>query len=372
MHHYIGLMSGTSVDGIDAVVVSIGPNDKFSIVATHNEPLSDSITQRIHALCAPDVGEIDILGALDMELGELFAHAAAAVQKKAELPATAIRAIGSHGQTVRHRPTGLRPFTIQIGNPSVIADKTGITTVADFRARDMAAGGQGAPLVPAFHHAFFHSATVNRAIVNIGGISNVTYLPSKGTVIGFDTGPGNTLLDQWTLRHLKKKYDENGAWAAQGKVVEELLRILLADEYFAMRAPKSTGRERFNIAWLENALAQTAAIAPQDVQATLVELTARTIAHAVTTLKPMPNEIYVCGGGSHNAALMEKLRQNIRGAATQTTQALGLDADWVEACAFAWLAHRTLEGLPGNLPEVTGASRPVILGGVYPGNKRPD
>jgi anhydro-N-acetylmuramic acid kinase len=373
--HYVGLMSGTSVDGIDAVVIALGPENKpeqrFKLIATHGEPFAPAITERIRALMRPGNDGLDAMGALDMELGAQFAKAALKAAEKAGLKPRDIRAIGSHGQTVRHRPGDRHPFTLQIGNPSLIAETSGITTVADFRARDVAAGGQGAPLVPAFHRWLFHSPTRNRAIVNIGGIANITHIPTSGSVSGFDTGPGNTLLDQWVQCHLGKRHDENGAWAAGGKVNVALLQRLNADPYFALPHPKSTGREYFHLGWLEAALsAISATLAPQDVQATLVELTAGTIAKGLGRIIERTDEIYICGGGSHNGALVHSLERHISDIPIHSTEALGLHPDWVEACAFAWLAHRRLEGLPGNVPNVTGARHAVVLGGVYAGTAR--
>lgn len=364
--HYIGLMSGTSADAIDAVVVSLPPAGLFHFLVGHHYPLPAAVKAAIHALSHPGADEIERLGSLHTELGELFAAAALAVLERNGLKAADIRAIGSHGQTVRHRPGGAHPFSLQLGNPSVIAERTGITTVADFRARDLAASGQGAPLVPAFHRDVFRAPGRNRAIVNIGGIANVTFLPAddRDAVLGFDTGPGNTMLDAWARRHLGCEHDGGGRWAAGGRVQEALLDELLADPYFAAPPPKSTGRERFNLAWLEARLGPTPPT-PQDVQATLLALTARTLASALRRFLPGVDEIHVCGGGSRNPALLAALRKELEGIPVLTTEALGLHPDWVEACAFAWLAHRTLEGLAGNLPSATGAARAVILGGIY-------
>ncbi len=366
--HYIGLMSGTSADAIDAVVASIPAEGAFTLVASHSHPIPPATRQAIHTLTVPGPDEVDHLGSLHTELGELFAEAALTVLGKSGLKAGDIRAIGSHGQTIRHRPATRHPFSLQIGNPSVIAERTRIATVADFRARDIAAGGQGAPLVPAFHREVFHAPGRNRAIVNIGGIANVTFLPADTSepVIGFDTGPGNTLLDAWARRHLGKERDDGGRWAADGTLSAGLLEWLQADAYFAAPPPKSTGREHFNLAWLEAALATLPGLPlPQDVQATLLRLTARSIARALDCFLPKIDEIYVCGGGSHNAALLKALGDEAAGIPVHTTEALGVHPDWVEACAFAWLAHRTLAGKSGNLPSVTGAHRPVILGGIY-------
>ncbi len=366
--HYIGLMSGTSVDGIDAVLIALGGPARLELKAAHRTNFPAETRKCIESLMAPGENELERAAVLDAELGALFAEAASGLVKKAELHPEQIRAIGSHGQTLRHHPAGARPYTVQIGNPSVIAERTGITTVADFRARDLAAGGQGAPLVPAFHRWLFHSPQVHRVIVNIGGIANLTYLPPAPDqpVLGFDTGPGNTLMDRWIERHEGAGYDRDGRWAAGGRVSEPLLSDLLEDAYFSRPPPKSTGREHFNLAWLERAI-QAAGSAPaaRDVQATLVELTARSIAQAVDRHLPRVDEVRVCGGGAHNGRLMDALKQALNGIPVSSTQALGLAPDWVEAAAFAWLAHQTLAGLAGNLPSVTGARHPVILGGIY-------
>jgi len=366
MHLYIGLMSGTSVDGIDAALVAIDDTRGLSLLATHQHAIPGNVRSAIQALIQPGDNELDREGDLDMLLGEMFAAAANTLLQRSGKNAAEIRAIGSHGQTVRHRPQSAHPFTRQIGNPSVIAEGTGITTVADFRARDMAAGGEGAPLVPAFHNDLFRKDGVDRAIVNIGGIANITWLPGNNTepVIGFDTGPGNTLLDQWIARHQGASHDSDGAWAAGGSVLDPLLEQLLADKYFAKTPPKSTGRESFHLAWLQAHLQGHEAA--RDVQSTLAELTARSIGSALTRLLPRPpREVYVCGGGGHNRDLLTRIERHLAAIPLATTTALGLDPDWVEAAAFAWLAHQTLAGRPGNLPSVTGAKRAVVLGGIY-------
>ncbi len=365
--HYIGLMSGTSVDGIDAAIVSFPLNAKPIVVSTYVHPLPPDIRDEIQSLMRTGPNEIERLGELDMALGELFAEAANAVLQQAGLVQNDIRAIGSHGQTLRHRPKALHPFTLQIGNPSVIAERTGITTVADFRARDIAAGGEGAPLVPAFHRYMFHSPQYNRTIVNIGGIANITYLAADPaqSVSGFDTGPGNTLLDQWISRHQGQTHDDSGKWAASGKLVPELLKQLLADAYFAMLPPKSTGREHFNLEWLDGHLKKfSQTLAPADIQATLLQLTAKTIAQAIHQFLPHTQEVYVCGGGAHNRELVTSLAK-LFAMPVASTEALGLPPDWVEAVAFAWLAHQTMTKQPGNIPTVTGARRAAILGGIY-------
>ena len=366
--HYIGLISGTSVDAIDAALISLSTDGQFKLVATHAHPISAAIRNEIQALMRAGPNEIERFGELDMALGELFAEAANTVMARAGVAKKDIRAIGSHGQTLRHRPRAAHPFTLQIGNPSVIAERTGITTVADFRARDMAAGGEGAPMVPAFHRHVLRSTKQNRAIINIGGIANVTYLPSDNSqpVAGFDTGPGNTLLDQWIARHRAHLHDEGGQWAASGRPSNALLEQLQKDSFFESPPPKSTGREYFNMEWLDQCLQKISApLDAADIQATLLQLTALTIARAIRRYLPQAREAYVCGGGAHNRELMKALAEQLSGVPVATTEALGLDPDWVEASAFAWLAHQTLEGKPGNLPSVTGARGAVILGGIY-------
>lgn len=363
---YIGLMSGTSADAIDAVIVDLQSTPQ--LLAQHTLPLPSKIRQQIHALSLPGDNEIDRMGALDVDLGNLFAHTSLELLAKAGINAAQIIAIGSHGQTIRHRPPGSieGTFTLQIGDPNLIAELTGITTVADFRRRDMAAGGQGAPLVPAFHRAIFHTQDKDRVIVNIGGMANITWLPAQGQTIGFDTGPGNVLMDAWIAEHLGKSYDQDGAWAASGQVCKTLLAELLATSYFQLSAPKSTGRESFNRVWLDGNLRKLASIlAPVDVQATLLELTSITIADSINGLSQPSKDIFVCGGGTYNTALMQKLKALLPNDTVASTAALGVDPQWIEAMAFAWLAQQTINHRTGNLCEVTGAKREVILGGVH-------
>lgn len=368
MHHagelYVGLMSGTSLDGIDTVLVELAQSPR--LIAARTFPLPDELRAQLLSLCLPGDDEIERMGQADRLLGLACAKAVNALLQSAAVPSAAVRAIGSHGQTIRHRPPGTRPqpFTLQIGDPTSIAQLTGITTVADFRRRDIAAGGHGAPLVPAFHRAVF-KGTHTRAIVNIGGIANVTLLPTDGVVIGFDTGPGNTLIDAWISRHRGLAYDRDGAWAAGGRVVPDLLQGLLADGYFAAPAPKSTGREYFSAAWLDTHLAGVTA-EPVDVQATLVELTACSIAQAIAALEPAPYEVFVCGGGAYNGYLMTRLEALLHPRLLGSTAQLGIEPEWVEAAAFAWLAQQTLAGRPGNEPAVTGAADYCVLGAIYP------
>ncbi len=366
---YVGLMSGTSMDGVDAALVEI-TGDRFErVIATHAHPLPGAVRDELLNLNAGGAGlALAKLGELDQMVADSFAQAALALLGEAGCSPADVRAIGSHGQTVFHAPDARYPFSLQIGDPNIIAARTGITTVADFRRRDMAEGGQGAPLVPAFHHAQFASEAENRCIVNIGGIANITLLPRDGHVTGFDTGPGNSLMDHWASAHLGSPYDENGRWAASGRVIGILLHQLSDDAFFHQPPPKSTGREYFTPGWLRRQVdALSSPPAPADVQRTLCELTARTISSAIERFGPGDERVLVCGGGVHNPVLREGLERALAPRVVEATDRYGIDADWVEACAFAWLAKRTLHGEAGNLPAVTGAARPVVLGGIYPG-----
>ncbi|QFU74521.1 anhydro-N-acetylmuramic acid kinase [Halioglobus maricola] len=365
---YLGLMSGTSMDAIDAAIVRCQQGG-VSLLHTHAEAIPAELRQRIHELSHDGANEIERLGRLDRELGALFARASMQTLKQAQLSASDIIAIGSHGQTLRHRPPsaghGATSFTLQIGDPNTIAELTGITTVADFRRRDMAAGGEGAPLAPAFHAQAFGAEGTTRAIVNIGGIANVSLLQGRELIAGFDTGPGNTLMDHWHARHCGGHYDADGAWAASGSVNDALLSALMSDDYFNLRGARSTGKETFNLAWLEQLL-PGADVPAADVQATLCELTARTIAGAISAEQADTAEVFVCGGGAHNRELLRRLGCALPGAAIADTTALGIDPDWVEAALFAWLAYRTMNNMSGNATRVTGAAGPRILGGIFP------
>ncbi|TBW49658.1 anhydro-N-acetylmuramic acid kinase [Marinobacter halodurans] len=360
---YIGLMSGTSMDGIDAVLASF-PGNCVEIHGTFSLPYSDTLRQRLTRACQ-NQSTPDEVGELDHELGVLFGDAAKGVIEATDLPRSVIAAIGSHGQTIRHQPSGKMPFTMQIGDPNLIAEATGITTVADFRRRDLAAGGQGAPLVPAFHRAFFGDDRANRCIVNIGGIANITWLPhaQPDQALGFDTGPGNALIDAWCLKQTGRPYDDNGHWASTGEINQALLSDMLSDAYFQRPAPKSTGKERFNLSWIETVIARHTGVPANDVQCTLVELTVRSLAMQLPQTRDVT--FYVCGGGARNRFLMDRLRTALPEAAVETTAELGVDPQWVEGVAFAWLAKRTLEQQSGNLPAVTGARGKRILGAIY-------
>jgi len=367
--YFVGLMSGTSLDGIDAVLVRIEKNGGIEVVSLINTPYPDHVAAKLRNMIAGKKESLDDLCSLDTELGELYAATTLELISKSGYRPDKIKAIGCHGQTISHQPDGKHPYSLQIGSPSVIAEISGITTVANFRARDIAAGGQGAPLVPAFHMAVFSDPEKERVIVNIGGIANITLLPrtkSKNIASGYDTGPGNCLLDSWHLSCRGLPMDENGSWSASGKVDKKLLDALLADSYFSKSPPKSTGTEYFNLEWLENTSPLVTKLKAEDVQATLAELTAHSIALAIIREGYDRDEIYLCGGGVHNEDLIRRLTRHLSSAKLNTTEKLGLDPDFVEATAFAWLAWRTMEKKTGNLPAVTGARHPVILGGIFP------
>jgi anhydro-N-acetylmuramic acid kinase len=360
---YLGLMSGTSMDAIDAALVDFDAKP-LRIVAADATPFDPALKERIAAL-VDSAGHValDEIGQIDVALARAFAGAANGLLQSAGIDSAAVSAIGSHGQTLRHRPDLPLPFTWQIGDPNTLVELTGITVVADFRRRDVAAGGQGAPLLPVFHEQVFRSDTEDRAIVNIGGIANVTVLKRHRAVTGFDTGPGNRLLDAWIARHRGVEYDVEGRWAAAGRCDPALLAALLEEPYLNLRPPKSTGRELFNLAWLDHKL-KGGARRPEDVQATLLEFTAASIADAVRRHAPGA-ALYVCGGGAHNQHLMGAIGRLTAPDPVASTARLGLHPDYVEAVAFAWFAERTLAGLASSAASVTGARGARILGGVY-------
>jgi anhydro-N-acetylmuramic acid kinase len=362
---FLGLISGTSVDGIDAALVAFDPAPRLVFGRTYalSAPLAADILELSQAEARLSLDEV---GRLDTRLGQAFAVAARQALADSGTEPARVVAIGSHGQTLRHDPRGAAPFTLQLGDASVIAETTGITTVADFRRRDVAAGGQGAPLMPAFHAATMHSPEEARAVLNLGGIANLTLLPREGEVRGFDTGPANGLMDAWCLLQLGKPYDQDGDFARSGRVDEALLERLLAEPWFALPAPKSTGRDQFQLQWLRSRMAglDTAAA---DVQATLCELSAATVAQALQSTQADTQRLLVCGGGVHNPLLMARLSARLPGVRVESTASLGMDPDFIEAAGFAWLARETLAGRPGNLPAVTGASGPRVLGAIHRG-----
>lgn len=358
---FIGLMSGTSMDGIDAALVRFGDHS-LELVETHKHEYPDWLREELlDAIRKPDVRSIDDVAQLHRDVGECFRDAALALLQKAGAAAAAITAIGSHGQTIRHEPSADEPFSLQIGDGAIIAAGAGITTVNDFRAADIDLGGQGAPLAPAFHEWLFRRPAKHRVVLNIGGIANVTILPpDDADTTGFDTGPGNTLMDAWTRQHQGEPFDRDGAWAARGAIDFDLLERLLADDYFSAPPPKSTGFEYFNLEWLQSFGVD--GLDAADVQATLAMLTARSIA---ASLPGKTSELLVCGGGVHNCRLMHLLACELPDVSIRSTGDAGLHPDWVEATAFAWLAMRRIEGKPGNLPAVTGATGRAVLGRIW-------
>jgi len=362
---YLGLISGTSADAIDAALVSF-EHERPRLLAARAHPWPDALRERILAVAQGETAlDLDAFGRLDVALGHGFAEAALTLLRDSGTPASAVRAIGSHGQTVRHRPTGEHPFTLQLGDPATIAERCGIDVVADFRRADMAAGGQGAPLLPAVHAMLLARPGHVRVVLNLGGIANITALGADGSVVGFDTGPANGLMDAWCLRQRGEAFDRDGMFAASGKVDQALLDALLADPYFALTPPKSTGREHFHLDWLA-AHPRMDLLAPADVQATLLEFTARSVAEAIERHAPAAEDVLACGGGVHNAALMCRLAELLAPRSLASTAAFGVDPDFLEATAFAWLARQRLLGLPGNLPAVTGARGLRQLGAIHP------
>ncbi|KGI79215.1 anhydro-N-acetylmuramic acid kinase [Oleiagrimonas soli] len=365
---YVGLISGTSADGIDAALCRFQPHTELIHARTHLWP--DALREDILDVSQGNrLLDLDAYGRLDVAIGQCFAEAVQRLLQEADVLPAAVRAIGSHGQTVRHRIGGKQPFTLQIGDPSVIAERTSIDTVADFRRADVAAGGQGAPLMPAFHAAVLGTDAYVRGVLNLGGIANLSVLHPDGRVIGFDTGPANGLMDAWCAQTYHQPFDRDGAIAAGGTVDEALLEALLNDPYFALPAPKSTGREVFHLDWLR-AHGDIDAMAPADVQATLLELTVRSVADAVRREAAQADDLIVCGGGVHNRALMDALAKRLAPCRVVSSETLGVAPDHVESMGFAWLAYRRLRGEPGNLPSVTGAAGLRLLGAIHAAPRR--
>lgn len=364
---FIGMLSGTSMDALDCVLVEFHENNP-KVLDFNCTVIPNQLKLKLQLLAANRCADLRELGNADIALGKCFAEAALEMLAKHRLSSTDITAIASHGQTVWHQPSpdqGSERFTLQIGDPNTIAQLTGITTVADFRRKDMAAGGQGAPLVPAFHHAVLRSTTIPRAILNLGGIANITILPIDAALpFGYDTGPASILLDWWIQKNMDKPFDDGGIWAASGNTNIGLLNLLLDEPYFRLPHPKSTGRELFNPGWLEKSLAKYISLSPVDVQATLMELTAQSVSDAIS--QHLENgEVLVCGGGAHNHALLQSLQRRLPEFTVRTTAEYGVDPDSLEAVAFAWFARQTLNGHPIDFSPFTGACNPVIAGGIY-------
>ena len=368
---FIGLMSGTSLDGVDGVLVDFDDAAGLRVLAHRHRPFEPAWAEELLALNTAGADELHRAALAGNAVARRYAEVVADLLTASNIAPADVTAIGAHGQTVRHRPQAVdgTGYTIQLGNPALLAERTGIAVVADLRSRDVAAGGQGAPLVPAFHRAVFGRPDVSRGVLNLGGISNLTVLGSDGTTLGFDCGPGNALMDHWCRRHLGDAYDAGGRWAAGGTVDAALLAALRDEPYFTLPPPKSTGRDLFNPTWLASRLAAATATTPldaRDVQATLAALTASTCADAVRLAPAAITELIVCGGGAFNTHLMARLAADLPGVAVSASDAHGLPADQVEACAFAWLARRFVRREAGNLPTVTGARGPRLLGALYP------
>ena len=364
---YIGLISGTSMDAVDAALVAFDDRG-VTTVATHTASIPEDLKRELHALAQDPTGAAIRFWNADAQLGSVFARAALDLVDVAGVGTGEVTAIGSHGQTVYHAPGAATPLTVQLGDPNVIAERTGITTVADFRRRDVAAGGEGAPLAPAFHRAVFSAPGIERGLLNLGGIANLTVLPADPDrpLLGFDTGPANTLLDAWVRDRFGADMDRDAALASEGEVMPSLLVALLDEPYLDREPPKSTGRELFNPSWLDARLAAHAAAEPHDVLRTLCELTVETAVTAIERFAPRTQELYLCGGGTHNPLIVSRIADRVAPISVETTARLGLHPDWVEAAAFAWLARRTLAGDAGNAPTVTGAARETVLGGIHP------
>ena len=363
--YFIGLMSGTSIDAIDAALVKIEKNS-LEVINYQQFIIPSDIQSAIRSLNKRS--NLQLLTKLDVALGELFADSVLELLIQSELDKSTITAIGSHGQTILHLPGSKYPRTLQIGDPAIISVRTEITTVSDFRRSDIAAGGQGAPLTPAFHAWQFRSTEINRIILNLGGIANITVLPADNSkeVVGFDTGPGNGLMDYWTQKNLNMDYDIDGKWAAQGTCNGELLGIFMEEQYFSLNPPKSTGKDEFNQLWVTKNLERlNMDISNTDVQRTLLELSARTISDAIKYYQQDGVELLLCGGGIHNPLFVNRLKELIPGIDAISTEKYGLHPDAVEAAAFAWLAKCRLEKVPGNIPHVTGAKKPTVLGAIY-------
>ncbi|HUX89111.1 MAG TPA: anhydro-N-acetylmuramic acid kinase [Gallionellaceae bacterium] len=357
---YVGIMSGTSLDGIDTALLDFSGSAP-RLLATHYQAYPEALKETLLALHHPMQNELHHTLLIANELAQGYATAVHSLLLAADVRPNQVRAIGCHGQTIRHRPAA--GYTVQLGNAALLAELSGITVVNDFRSRDIAAGGQGAPLVPAFHHKMLRHSDIHRVIVNIGGISNLTNLPPGQVTSGFDCGPGNLLMDAWIKQHLGQSYDRDGAWAATGTVIPALLHALLDEPYMLATPPKSCGRDLFNMRWLEQKLHGDEA--PADVQATLLALTGEAISAAILRYCLGAKEVYLCGGGAHNLALINYLEKELVNCRIQLTDQLGIEADWLEAIAFAWLAQQTLQGNCANLPEATGARHPCILGAIY-------
>jgi anhydro-N-acetylmuramic acid kinase len=365
MELYTGIMSGTSMDGVDVVLVSFN-NSQIQLIGTYSQPFPESLKATLSNMLNSNETSFQELGETEHQLALCYAEAVIHLLNKVSVKPEQVTAIGCHGQTIFHDPDCKYPFTTQLGDGNLLAAKTGIKTIADFRRMDMAFGGQGAPLVPAFHQKYFYNTNENRVILNLGGIANITILsPDDKKVLGFDTGPANCLMDSWIKNNKGKLYDKDGTWAASGNINKKLLTEMLKEPYFSQPVPKSTGRELFNLKWLEKTTSKFQALKPEDIQATLLELTAYTVSQEIQKHAPKTDALYVCGGGAYNLQLLKRLSLHLKNIKVSTTEDLGLPPQQVEAIAFAWLAMRRIKNQTGNLPSVTGASKEVLLGTIY-------
>jgi anhydro-N-acetylmuramic acid kinase len=363
--YYIGLMTGTSMDAVDTVVVDIQPDRKTTLVASYEHPLASSLREKITDACVARKDSAHDIATLDQELSELYAECIGSLLQQAGIASEHIKAIGSHGQTIRHCPDCQPPYTVQIGNAARLAEMTGITVINDFRQRDMAAGGQGAPLAPLFHHHLFSLAGKTIVCINLGGIANISILHADGSITGFDTGPANTLMDQWIMHHQQQRYDKDAVWARSGKIQPLLLDALLSEPWLSRQPPKSTGPELFNLQWLEQYLGEQE-ISPADVQRSLCEFSAISLTNAVNQYAPDAASVVICGGGAYNPLLVERIKHHLGGIHMSDSKLTNIAPEWIEACLFGWLAYRTLNGLAGNVPAVTGARHEAVLGAIHP------
>jgi anhydro-N-acetylmuramic acid kinase len=358
---FMGLISGTSMDGIDAALVDLATN---TFITGITRPYGDEAKACLHKAITGGLQSLKTFSQLHTLLGREFAKVALELLNKTQIPASLIQAIGSHGQTLCHDPIADIPYTMQLGCAHTIAELTGITVVADFRTRDLIVGGQGAPLAPIYHQALFKGQDYPVAVVNIGGLSNLTYLADELTVSGYDTGPGNCLMDAWVFKHLGYDYDRNGSWASSGVVIEPLLERLLADPYFARNPPKSLDKKYFSLAWLARYLQED--YDKVDVQATLLMLTAKAIAQGINDQSLTPTRLFVCGGGTHNLTLLNSLAKLLPHIKVESTESININPDFIEALMFAWLAEKALLGIPIDLSQITGSKWSTILGAIYP------
>ncbi len=363
--YFIGLMTGTSLDAVDTILLKIDNDEQIRFLDGITPEIPDTLRLNIRDVCCGASDRIDDICKLDIHLANLYADCVSRILSRNDLEAHEITAIGSHGQTVRHCPACDPPYTLQLGNGEWLAGQTGITCVSDFRQRDMFFGGQGAPLAPIFHHHLFFQKNINRIVLNFGGIANISILRHNGDIEGFDTGPANTLMDQWIQQHRQQRYDKDAGWARSGRLHSGLLARLLDEPWLQHKPPKSTGPELFNLKWLKR-LIDDIDVRPEDVQRTLCEYSAMTAADAIHTYAPHNQEVIVCGGGAYNPLLIERLQNLLSATPVLTSDSYGISPTWIEGGLFAWLAWRTLNRMTGNIPMSTGADRETILGAIHP------